>query len=148
MQHRISQRLDAQAQRLDQAAMRLARPSQALTRHQHALGLLAHRMLASCLDRTRAARQRLPVLQSRLTRAADVQWAQRGQALSAWDARLSALSPHKVLERGYAWLSRPDGTPVTSAAQAAAGDAMQAVLADGVLHLSVTQVKTDAAAAD
>jgi len=25
---------------------------------------------------------------------------------------------------------------------------MQAVLADGVLHLSVTQVKTDAAAAD
>jgi len=148
MQHRIGQRLDAQAQRLDQAAMRLARPALALTRHQHALGLLEHRMLASCLDRTRAARQSLPVLQARLTRAADVQWAHRGQALSAWEARLSALSPHKVLERGYAWLSRPDGTPVTSAAQAAAGDAMQAVLADGVLHLNVTQVKTDAQAAD
>jgi exodeoxyribonuclease VII large subunit len=148
MSHRMGQRLDVLAQRLDQATMRLARPAQALTRQKQALSLLEHRALASCQGRVRAARQQGPLWQARLVRAAGVQQVQQQQALSAWEARLSALSPRQVLDRGYAWLSRDDDTPLTSASQAAVGEQVKAVLADGVLRLSVTQVESGGAVAD
>jgi exodeoxyribonuclease VII large subunit len=141
MQHRLHQRLDSQAQRLDQAAIRLARPAQALHRHKQALDMIEHRMLAACQTRARSATQQLPALQARLSRAVAVQQSRQQHSLSAWDARLSALSPQKVLERGYAWLSRADGTPLTRAAQATKGDELQAVMCDGVLRLNVTDVK-------
>ena len=45
--------------------------------------------------------------------------------------RLQALSPTATLERGYALVSRPDGTPVPRAAEVATGDAMTVRWSDG-----------------
>lgn len=143
MQHRVRQRLDNLSQRLDHATIRLARPAQVLGKHAQTLDLLEHRMLASCQERVRWARQHLPNWQARLTRAVAVQQSRQQHSLDAWDARLHALSPRKVLDRGYAWLSQDDGQPITKASQTKPGDAITAVMADGLLHLDVTQIDLD-----
>ncbi len=143
MRHRLHQRLDNLAQRLDHAAMRMARPAQVVHRHAQSLGLIEHRMLAACRQRVRTATDKLPALQDRMARAVAVQQSRQQHRLDAWDARLHALDPRKVLERGYAWLSHSDGQPITRAAQARAGDVLQGVMADGVLRLNVTGVERD-----
>jgi exodeoxyribonuclease VII large subunit len=79
-----------------------------------------------------------------MSRAVAVQQARQQHVLDAWDARLQALNPRKVLERGYAWLSHDDGRPITSVMQAEAGQALRGVMADGVLHLSVEAVSPGA----
>lgn len=143
MQHRVHQRLDGLAQRLDQATLRLTRPAQVLGRHRQGLDLLGHRMLAACQGRVREASQHLPIWQERMRRAAAVHRAQQMQRLQAWDGRLSALDPHKVLERGFAWLSNARGQPLSSVAQAQPGDTVTGVLADGMLRMHVTEALPD-----
>lgn len=147
LQHRVHQRLDSLAQRLDQSAIRMARPGQIIGQHHQALGLLEHRMLAACQERVRRSRQHLPQLQQRLVRAVAVQQSRQQHSLQAWDARLGALNPHKVLERGFAWLTDDTGAPMTRAAQAGENAQVRGVMADGVLHMRVTQVELDAASA-
>jgi exodeoxyribonuclease VII large subunit len=146
MRHRVHHRLDGLAQRLDQATLRLSRPGKVMHQHAQALDLIEHRMLSACQERVRWARQHLPAWQARLTRAVDVRQARLTHGLDAWDARLHALNPRKVLERGYAWLGRDDGLPITSVTQAQAGDALTGVMADGVLRLNVTRVEADPSA--
>lgn len=140
MHQRIGQRLDAQAQRLDRLAFRLARPSQLLGQHAESLRMAEHRILAACQRRAQAERQALPQLAGRLRRAANSQLAQVHHRLDARRDRLEALSPQRVLERGYAWLSDAQGQPVTRAARVTAGDALSAKLVDGLLQLRVTDV--------
>lgn len=144
MRHRLHQRLDGQAQWLDQAAMRMARPGQVLGRHQQALSHWSHRMLAACQDQVRDQYRHLPHLQARMARAVSVQEARQAHGLQAWEARLSALNPHKVLERGFAWLTTDDGAPITRAAQAQTGQRLKGVMADGVLRMHVTDIEPDA----
>jgi exodeoxyribonuclease VII large subunit len=55
--------------------------------------------------------------------------------------RLGLLDPTLVLQRGYAWLTGPDGKAVTRVHQTHAGQALQAILADGVLDLTVADPK-------
>ncbi|MBI5927632.1 MAG: exodeoxyribonuclease VII large subunit [Aquabacterium sp.] len=145
LQHRVHQRLDNLAQRLDQVAVRMARPAQVVGQHRQALSLLEHRMLAACQARVRRSGQHLPQLQQRLTRAVSVQQVRHQHSLQAWDARLGALNPHKVLERGFAWLTDEAGAPMTRASQARPQAQVRGVMADGVLHMHVTQVELDAA---
>lgn len=144
MAHRVHQRLDGLAQRLDQAAVRMARPAQLLSRQGQALSLLEHRMLSACQASVRRARQQLPHLQDRMMRAVSVQQSRQAHAVQAWDARLSALNPHKVLERGFAWLTDETGQPITRAKQAHAGGKVTGVLADGLLRMNITDVTLDA----
>ena len=51
--------------------------------------------------------------------------------LHAERARLTALSPQGVLDRGYAILRKPGGTIITSAEDVAKGDLIEGVLASG-----------------
>lgn len=145
MAHRVHQRLDGLAQRLDQAAVRMARPAQVLNRQRQDLSLLEHRMLSACQARVRRARQQLPQLQDRMTRAVAVQQSRQAHSLLSWEARLSALNPHKVLERGFAWLTDDTGQPLTRASQAKVGGSVTGVLADGLLRMNVTDVTLDTA---
>ncbi len=145
MAHRVQQRLDGLAQRLDQAAVRMARPAQVLNKQGQGLSLLAHRLLSARQAHAQRARQQLQHLQERMTRAATVQQSRQVHAMQAWDARLSALNPHKVLERGFAWLTDDAGQPITRANQAHAGGKVTGVLADGLLRMSITEITLDTA---
>ena len=141
LHHRVHQRLDTLSQRQDSAALRLARPSQLLAQHRQQLALLGHRLPAACGTQMQRAGQQLPALQSRLLRAVQTQAWRHHQSLAHLETRLQALDPQRVLERGYAWLSDAEGLPMLSAAAAQPDQAVQAVLADGVLHMRVTDVR-------
>jgi exodeoxyribonuclease VII large subunit len=56
--------------------------------------------------------------------------------------RLQLLDPALVLQRGYAWLTNAEGHAVTSVRSVAAGDDVQARLADGTVDLKVMQAGT------
>ena len=141
LHHRVHQRLDTLSQRQDSAALRLARPSQLLAQHRQQLALLGHRLPAACGTQMQRAGQQLPALQSRLLRAVQTHAWRHHQSLAHLETRLQALDPQRVLERGYAWLSDAEGLPMLSAAAAQPDQAVQAVLADGVLHMRVTDVR-------
>lgn len=141
--HRMVQRLDAQAQRVDQLAFRLARPSQMLGQHRQKMALAEHRMLSACQARVQREAQRLSVLNARLQQAMHSQLTHARVQLDARDSRLEALSPQRVLERGYAWLAGTDGHAITRVTQVEIGQELAAVLADGQVQLQVTGATAD-----
>jgi exodeoxyribonuclease VII large subunit len=64
---------------------------------------------------------------------------QRGR-LGAAVEKLAALSPLRVLARGYAVVRRPDGGTLTRAGEAAVGDRLAVQLRDGRLDVTVDAV--------
>ena len=140
MQRCLQRALDAQAQRLDVAAQRLARPSHALQRQVHGLAMLAQRLSAALHRGLPLRGSVLAGHRERARRAASVALAARGQQLASLEARLQALDPQRVLERGYAWLADGSGRAVQSVQQMAPGDTLQAVLADGSAQVTVRDV--------
>lgn len=132
--------LQRRAQNLDALAFRLGRPTAALAQHRTHLARLGERLPAA----TRALLQQTQhglaqtELQWRHAAAAPLRAEQaRVQQLAA---RLDALNPRGVLRRGYAWLTQPNGVPLTSVAQAQSGQVAHAVLHDGTLDVQVTAV--------
>jgi exodeoxyribonuclease VII large subunit len=59
--------------------------------------------------------------------------------LSAAMQHLNALNPSNILRRGYALLQQPDGQTITSVQEVAVDEAIQAVLHDGRLTLTVKE---------
>lgn len=138
LEHRVRQRLDGLGQRLDQAALRLARPAQVLSGIERQQALMAQRLTQARDQRLREAKAEAAVMQARLQAAAKGQWPGQRHRLDGLAGRLHALDPRRVLERGYAWLSDSQGQPLTSVTQVRPDDAVQGVLADGVLQMRVT----------
>jgi len=60
------------------------------------------------------------------------------ECLQGQRLHLSALDPFAVLSRGYAIVSKPDGSVIGSAAQVSAGDALNVRVADGAFGATVT----------
>ena len=60
---------------------------------------------------------------------------------SSLTAKLDALSPLKVLARGYSITQAEDGTVIHSAEQAAIGDRVQITLSGGSLKARVEEIK-------
>ncbi|MBQ7758552.1 exodeoxyribonuclease VII large subunit [Anaerotignum sp.] len=60
------------------------------------------------------------------------------QKLTAAEARLEAVSPFSIMQRGYALLMDEKGKPVTTAEAAAVGQAVQVRMKDGILRAEVT----------
>lgn len=139
--HRLSQgmvrQLDRQAQRLDMVAARLGRPQAVLARQGQALERLGLRLQAAPALRLTEERHALMRQSDRLQHGLALTLQQHRQHGERLGLRLSALDPHRVLERGYAWLSDEQGHALTRAAQLSAGQGIQATLADGTVPLVV-----------
>ena len=75
----------------------------------------------------------------RLVRAMERLTGGRRERLSALAAALDAMSPLKVLGRGYAIARKPDGAVIASVADAAPGDRFRLRLSDGQLACQVTE---------
>lgn len=163
LRHAYTRRQHQRMQRADQAFLRLQniRPQLRLERGQHRLATLRRRLdlalqkpLAETVGRLRNAAQRLDrqfpgwLLQQARHRLSGV--SQRQQ--TAFERRLeqrrgrlrevvralSGISPLATLARGYAILQHPDsGKVIRSADEVAAGDPLDARLAEGRLHLRV-----------
>ncbi|WP_158788859.1 exodeoxyribonuclease VII large subunit [Granulicella sp. L46] len=114
----LNRTLNRQHQRLAQLETRLRRQDATLR-------------LANDRHRFQSLTQRL-----RATRTIPLQ--QAHTRLNRATSRLEALSPLRVLERGYALVYAPDGTLLRNATQAPAGTAITAQLAKGRLRAKVT----------
>lgn len=156
--HRLRQAM----QRADRAALRLqalrpqarlemlrrreqeaARRLHALWRDQQARRLAALRHAAAVL-RAHAPQRRLEQLRERLLalaprpQAAVVRTLQRDALrLRSLARSLEAVSPLATVARGYALVTRADGTLIRSVEQVRPGDAVSARLSDGTLKLRV-----------
>ena len=83
----------------------------------------------------------LELLQSRLASAQNQNLAKWDQRYVALAAKLDAMSPLKVLTRGYAMVHSNDGQVVRSVKQVAPGDPIAVSLSDGFLMAEVTDRK-------
>ena len=81
------------------------------------------------------------MLAGRLRRAAAVATQRAAARLDAAAARLQALDPQQVLQRGYAWVEDAAGRPVVSARGLQPGQQVQAVWADGRARAELLDVQ-------
>jgi exodeoxyribonuclease VII large subunit len=131
-----------EAERVNQARQRLRRSvAQRLQHEQRSLDALRSRpVMADPTGTVNAQAERVCELLERARRAAagvlreESAWV--GQTLH----RVRAMSPRSTLLRGYAILGGPGGQSIDSAAQVSAGQEVVAMLADGVLTATVTDV--------
>ena len=83
-------------------------------------------------------RKNLQLLQNRLTAAETQAINRRKQHFIGLTAKLDAMSPLKVLTRGYAMAQTDDGQVVRSVTQVEQGQTLKVNLQDGVIHAAVT----------
>ncbi|WP_394004870.1 exodeoxyribonuclease VII large subunit [Luteimonas sp. WGS1318] len=132
-------RLDALSVRQDTAMRRLAaafdrqlQQQRARVRHA-AVGLQA----GSPQRRLQALRQQLDALRARPEAALRRRLQRDALQLRGLARSLEAVSPLATIARGYSILQREDGTVVRRIDDVAPGDALQARLTDGRLHVRV-----------
>lgn len=90
------------------------------------------------LDQKRKA---LELLQNRLTAAQSQQVAVKKQRYVAMTAKLDAMSPLKVLSRGYAMVQNEDGAVVRTVSQTELGKTVNISLSDGSVSATVVDKK-------
>ncbi|HEY1057639.1 MAG TPA: exodeoxyribonuclease VII large subunit [Limnobacter sp.] len=164
LQSLVTQRVEQWAQRIDRAELGLVTPSAYV-------GVLAARLnglqnrLRPVLDQTlnrhamvirqhvdlsqRAVQQRIRSLQDSLNRQQDGLTRESARSLQNLERKiaqhaniLEAVSPQRTLERGYAYLERPDQAQVVSSIQhVQPGDSLVATLRDGRVGLAVQTVQ-------
>ncbi len=131
--------IDRGARGLDQ---RIARDRRALEESRRRLAALHPRA------RLAADRSRLEAMSLRLQTAVRVRLVQKRRAYEAAAGTLSALSPLRVLERGYAIARGPDGEVLSDAEQLAPGAKLEVLLSRGALDCRVESVRGPAGGAD
>jgi exodeoxyribonuclease VII large subunit len=87
-------------------------------------------------------RQRVERAGDRLVDAMDRTVHQRKTRLATLSGQLHALSPKKVLGRGYAIVRRPDGSVVSRVADASVGARLQVEVQDGAWNVEVLEPGT------
>ena len=110
-------------QRLDSFRSRMAQGTlNGLERQERRLKALAEkRVLTDPLAFVQDKRLQLDYVQQKLLTAANAQWQEEQRRFAALAAKLDALSPLKVLGRGYAMARTEDGAVLRTAAQVQSG---------------------------
>jgi len=143
LSRQVSRRLEAHAQRLDACAHQLLRPGQALARHQQRLDRLQARLRAGGSTLLGAQHQAVMKWATRLRQLQQQRRAQAQSRLAVLRARLDALAPQRVLQRGYAWVADETGRPIVSAHTLQPGQGVRAVWHDGRASATVNSVECD-----
>jgi len=104
-------------------------------RKNHLMFLSRSKALLSPLRRVESESQRLDMLSLKLTHSLNRRVDSSVRRVDNGIARLDALSPLKVLSRGYSLATNPaTGSCITSIAQVTPGQAVQIQLVDGLVH--------------
>ena len=140
---RITDAVRRREQRLDDLSARLlASQRESLQKYRRRLELAAVRVRHHDLRRQFQGMQKeLHGLASHLPRAIRTRLFAHRARLEQASARLDALSPLKILERGYAVVFDAAGIPISSAGSVNVGDALSIRLAKGSVGAQVTEVK-------
>ena len=127
--------VDRLGQGLDRLAARLGRPSNRLTRAHSSLSLLEQRLSHAAAMALQRERNQIERRATALPQQLSLLLGRQQGRMDQLSTRLGLLDPRLVLQRGYAWLSDPQGQAVTSVLQVKAGQRLTATLADGDLSL-------------
>jgi exodeoxyribonuclease VII large subunit len=133
--HRLAQRLDDAAQRME-AALRERLREQRRLLDGFAAAVLRH----DPRQKIALARSGFAAAQARMERAMERRILEKQARFDRLTARLDALSPLAVLDRGYALVLDAQGGLVRSTAQVAAGDTTTTRLSDGAFTSRVESV--------
>lgn len=128
----LRQSLDAQVSTMAAALTRQLKASR-----QHLNALAASPALQSPTGYLEQRAQQVLLLKNRLISAQNQSIAVRKQKYIAAAAKLDAMSPLKVLTRGYSMTQREDGTVVRSVSQVEPGERLRISLEDGTLRATV-----------
>ena len=133
-------RLAHQAQRLDDLEQRLTGAAHAILHtRRHRLNDAFAILLQHSPERlVREYRRRYEGLDSRLRRAMNEYLSRRSHRVELAKRTLHAAGPEATLARGFAVVTRADGTLVTDARSVPAGEEIKARLASGSLRARVT----------
>ena len=134
---------DALRQTLDQlsAAMATAMNRQIKMRRQHLDVLAGSAALQSPEGYLQQRCKTVEMLENRLISAQNMQLSKKQQRYIAMTAKLDAMSPLKVLTRGYAMAQKENDEIVRSVSQIEPGEAVRVSLADGDFTATVTHKK-------
>ncbi len=132
----LEQNLDAMS-----AAMATALSRQLKAARQHLDVLSKSPALQSPMGYLQQRQKSLELLQNRLVAAQNQCISRNNQRYIALTAKLDAMSPLKVLTRGYAMAQSGSGEVVRSVKQVHPGDKIDVLLHDGKLSAAVTDVK-------
>ena len=135
-----------QRQRLDELELRLTRQlRQLLTQRRERLQQRIIRLNARDPARQLPAlAERVSTLQQRAVRAIQQRLVQRQQHLHNLMQRAHSVSPLAVLSRGYAIISKQDGSVLRDATQVRVGDVVRAKLNAGEVSASITAIHATA----
>ena len=134
---------DALRQTLDSvsSSMCAALTRQLRSARQHLKVLSDSPALRSPMGYFEQRRINLEHLRQRLVAAQGTQLDRKRQRYIAQTAKLDAMSPLKVLTRGYAMTQSADGTVIRSVKQVHPGDSLKISLSDGTLSAAVTDIQ-------
>ena len=140
---RITDAIRRREQRLDDLSARLlASQRESLQRYRRRLELAGVRVRHHDLRRQfRGMQKDLHGLASHLPRAIRARLFAHRARLEQASARLDALSPLKILERGYAVVFDAGGIPISDAGTVNVGDALNIRVSKGSLGAKVTEAR-------
>ena len=135
-QEALRQTLDSMSEAMATALMRQLKASR-----RHLQVLAESNCLKSPMGYLRLKKDALTSMSNRMCGAQAKYLHGKKQRYIALTAKLDAMSPLKVLSRGYAMTQTEDGSLLRSVSQTGAGDTVRISLADGQLTASVLDVK-------
>jgi exodeoxyribonuclease VII large subunit len=141
LQRALERAQQSHAQRLDTLALRLGQPARGLSGQLQRLADLAGRLRRAAQVRHARLAEAPARLADRLTRGLTARLQAERLRLEAASQRLQAHDPHRVLQRGYAWVETSDGRAIVSAQALNAGQQVRAVWADGRAEMQVQRVQ-------
>ena len=136
----VKSQQNACAQHLDWMAAVFARPDDGIRTMSLRLAQLAQRLDSGVRPRLMAAETALSTRAASLLNSGRRSVERFSGMLGTQSGRVAAANPAQVLSRGFAWIEGPRGL-VTSVDQVEVGDALHATLADGVVELSVANIR-------
>ena len=136
-QKELRRRLDTLSVRMEQSAQKRVK---ALRERYEALA--RSRVLRDPMAFIDDKRLLLDYTQRKLSTLAQAQTAQRAQRFASLAASLDALSPLKVLGRGYAVARDENGTILRAAEEASVGEMIEVLLGQGSLMCTVDEQRT------
>ena len=137
----LARQLQSQSQRLDWAASLVGQPSHLVTRQHARLAAAGQSLRQLTTWRLEREEQRRRSLALAWPAQVTVALQRHQQRVERAQFRLAALDPKLPLTRGYAWLSDPQGKPVTRARSVSAGQTLRATLVDGEVDLTAAAIR-------
>lgn len=126
-----------------ESAMTAAFTKKLRLERQRLNALKTSRSLQSPVNYLNDRRLALDYVHQRLSAAARQNVGAKRQAFVALTAKLDAMSPLKVLGRGYSMVKRGDGTVVKSCRDVSCGEEIKILLANGSLSAQVTEIEEE-----